>query len=235
MITQNVYTIGTAATQVVAPTIDAAHYTLKNLEPDQTLGDYSRKGYVYTVSQYFTIANNGNVYFSFLTGPTGAQFNFWNFSSTTSDVLASLIEGATIVTTGSAIPAYNMDHRYPDDYTAVLKAATSITGGTVALSEFVGGSNQAAGGMTSNKVVTLQPNTEYGFRFQDVGGNGTHCHIQIGWVEYYNGLTDIWLGTPNASYVLHGGESISLDLFPYATINATAGSQGRKLAVLRQD
>lgn len=235
MITQSVITVGTTPVTVVEPTIDAAHYTLKNLEPDQSLGDYSRKGYVYTVSQYFSISNNGNVYFSFLTGPTGAQFNFWNFSSSTSNVLASLIEGATIVTTGSPIPAYNMDHRYPDDYTAVLKAATSITGGTVVLSEFVGGSNQAAGGMTSNKVVTLEPNTEYGFRFQDVGGNGTNCHIQIGWVEYYNGLTDIWLGTAEDSFVLHGGEEISLDLFPYATINATAGSEGRKLAVLRQD
>ena len=235
MLSQNVYTVGTAATTVVAPTTDSARYVLKNLEPDQSLGDYSRKGYVYTVSQYFQIANNSSIYFSFLTGATGAQFNFWNFSSTTSDVLASLIEGATIVTTGSAITAYNMDHRYPDDYTAVLKAATSITGGTVALSEFVGGSNQAAGGMTSNKVVTLKPNTEYGFRFQDVGGNGTNCHVQIGWVEYYNGLTDIWLGTPNQSYVLHGGEQVSMYLRPYETINATAGSSGRKLAVMRQD
>ena len=235
MLSQNVYTIGTAATTVVAPTVDAGHYVLKNLEPDQSLGDYSRKGYVYTVSQYFPVANNQSVYFSFLTGATGAQFNFWNFSSTTSDVLASLIEGATIVTTGSAIPAYNMDHRFPDDYTAVLKAATSITGGTVALSEFVGGSNQAAGGMTSNKVVTLKPNTEYGFRFQDVGGNGTNVHIQIGWVEYYNGLTDIWLGTPNESFVLHGGQEIAMYLHPYETINATAGSSGRKLAVIRQD
>lgn len=235
MISQSVITVGTTPVTVVAPTIDAAHYTLKNLEPDQTLGDYARKGYVYTVSQYIPIANNANAYFSFLTGPTGAQLNFWNFASSNSSVLGSLIEGATIVTTGSPIPAFNMDHRFPDNYTAVLKAATSITGGTVTLTEYIGASNQASGGVTSNKVVTLEPNTEYGFRFQDVGGNGTNLHIQIGWVEYYNGLTDIWLGTPDNSFVLHGGQEISLDLFPYATINATAGSEGRKLAVLRQD
>lgn len=235
MITQNVYTIGTASTTVVAPTIDAAHYTLKNIEPDQTQGDYARKGYVWAVSQYFPIANNASVYFSFTTGTTGAQFNFWNFSSSTSSVLGSLIEGATITTTGSAIQGYNLDRKVTASHSATLYAASALTGGTTVLSEYIGASNQAAGGVTTNKAVTLKPSTQYGFKFQDVGGNGTNLHIQIGWAEHYDGYTDIWLGTENDSYVLHGGEEISLDLFPYATINAVAGSEGRKLAVIRQD
>ena len=235
MLTQNVYTIGTAATTVVAPTVDSARYVLKNLEPDQSQGDYARKGYVYAVSRYFSIANNGYVYFSFTTGATGAQFNFWNFASSNSSVLASLVEGATITTTGSAIPAYNLDRRFSDTHQAVLIGASAVTGGTTVLSEYIGSSNQAAGGMTSNKAVSLEPNTQYGFIFQDVGGNGTNMHIQIGWAEYYNGLTDIWLGTPDSSFVLHGGEEVSMYLRPYETINATAGSAGRKLAVMRQD
>ena len=235
MLEQSVYTVGTASTTVVAPTIDSARYVLKNLEPDQTFGDYARKGYVYTVSSYFSIANNSSVYFSFTTGANGAQFNFWNFTSSNSSVLGSLIEGATITKTGSPIPAYNMDANYSDVHQAVLYAATNITGGTTTLTEYIGASNQATGGMNSNKVVTLLPNTEYGFKFTDVGGNGTNLHIQIGWVEYYNGLTDIWLGTPDNSFVLHGGEEITLNMLPYETINATAGSAGRKLAVMRQD
>ena len=235
MLTQNVYTVGTAATTVVAPTTDSARYVLKNLEPDQTAGDYARKGYVYVASQYFPIANNSSAYFSFTTGATGAQFNFWNFSSSTSSILASLIEGATITTTGSPIVGYNLDRRVTTSYSSVLSAASSITGGTTVLSEYVGASNQARGGKQNSNPVNLKPNTQYGFRFQDVGGNGTNAHIQLGWVEYYDGYTDIWLGTPDSSFVLHGGEQVSMYLRPYETINATAGSSGRKLAVMRQD
>ena len=235
MLEQHVYTVGTAATTVVAPTIDAGHYVLKNIEPDQTFGDYARKGYVYAVSRYITIANNSSAYFSFTTGSTGAQFNFWNFNSSTSSVLASLIEGGTITTTGSAIAGYNLDRNVSDSHSATLLGATGITGGTTVLSEYVGASNQSTGGMISNKVVTLKPNTQYGFRFQDIGGNGTNLHIQIGWAEIYNGLTDIWLDTVDDSFVLHGGEEVSMYLRPYEIINATAGSNGRKLAVMRQD
>lgn len=235
MISQSVITVGTTPVTVVEPTIDAAHYTLKNLEPSSNLGDYSRKGYVYTVSQYFPIANNGSVYFSFTTGANGAQFDFWNFASSTSSVIGYLIQDATITTTGSAIPGRNLNRNFSDTHQSTLLAATNITGGTTILSEYVGGSNQSAGNMSSSKIVTLAPNTQYGFKFTDVGGVGTNLHIQIGWVEQYNGLNDIWLGTADDSFVLHGGEEISLDLFPYATINATAGSAGRKLAVIRQD
>ena len=234
-LTQNVYTVGTAATTVVAPTVDSARYVLKNLEPSSNLGDYSRKGYVYTVSQYLPIANNGSVYFSFTTGANGAQFDFWNFASSTSSVIGYLIQGATITTTGSAISGRNLNRNFSDIHQSTLLAATNITGGTTILSEYVGASNQAAGGMNSSKVVTLQPNTQYGFKFTDVGGVGTNLHIQIGWVEQYNGLNDIWLGTADDSFVLHGGEEISMYLRPYETINAIAGSEGRKLAVMRQD
>ena len=235
MFEQSVYTIGTAATTVVAPTVDSAHFVLKNIEPNQSLGDYSRRGYVYAVTQYFPISNNGYKYFSFTTGSTGAQFDYFRFSSSNSSVTASLVEGATIVTTGSPLAGYNLNRNFSDTHNAVLRAATSVTGGTVVVQEYIGASNQATGGMDSSKIVTLKPNTQYGFIFHDVGGNGTNFHAEIGWVEQFNGYTDIWLGTPNESFVLHGGQEISLYLQPYETINATAGMAGRKLAVIRQD
>lgn len=235
MLQQNVYSVGTAISTVVAPTVDSARYILKNIEPANEIGEFSRHGYLYMVSQYFPIANNSSVSFSFTTGNTGAQFDYWNFESSTSSVIGSLIEGAAIVTSGSAIPAHNMDRNFPDDYQAVLVPATSITGGTVVLSEYVGASNQASGGAISSKIVTLKPNTQYGFKFTDVGGNGTNLHVQIGWVEKYNGYNQIWLGTVNNSYVLGGGEEVSMYLRPYETINATALRNGCKLAVMRQD
>lgn len=235
MLTQNVYTVGTAATTVVAPTVDSARYVLKNLEPSPFMGDLARKGYIYSVSRYFSIANNASAYFSFMTGAQGAQFEHWEFNSSNSSVLASLIEGGTITTTGSAIPAYNLNRNESDTHDAVLLGATGITGGTTVLSQYVGASNQASGGGATNIPLTLEPNTQYGFRFQDVGGNGTQVHIQLDWAENYNGYNDIWLENPNDSFLLHGGEEISMYLRPYEIINATAGSDGRKLAVMRQD
>ena len=236
MISQQTYTLSaTTPTTVVAPTVDAGHYVLKNIEPKSSIAEYARQGYAYSVSRYFSIANNGNAYFSFTTGSTGAQFDFWTFSSSTSSVIASLIEGGTITTTGSAIPGYNMNRNESDAHEAELLAATDITGGTVVYSNYVGASNQAAGGAQSNMIFTLEPETQYGFRFQDVGGNGTNLHILIGWVELYNGYNDIWLGTPNESFVLRAGEEVKFKLFPEETINAIAGHTGAKLTVIRQD
>lgn len=235
MLAQNVYTVGTAATTVVEPTLDSARYVLKNLEPANLVGEFSRDGYAYVVSRYIPIANNGTAIFSFLTGSTGAQFDAWTFESSNSSVIGELIEGATITTTGAAIPGYNLNRTESDAHASVLKAATALTGGTAVLSEYIGASNQASGGAASSKIVTLEPNTEYGFRFRDVGGNGTNLHIQIIWVEKYNGLNSIWLGTVDDSYVLMGGEEVSMYLRPYEVINATATRDGCRLAVMRQD
>lgn len=235
MLSQSVYTVGTAATTVVAPTLDSGRYILKNLEPANTLGEFSRIGYTYAVSRYFPIANNGTASFSFTTGANGAQFDYWQFDSSNSSVIAELVEGATITTTGSAIPAYNLNRNEADTYQSQLFAASAVTGGTVIYQNYIGASNQAAGGASSNTVITLEPNTQYGFRFRDVGGNGTNVHALIGWVEKYNGLNDIWLGTVDNSYVLSGGEEVSMYLRPYEVINATATREGCKLAVMRQD
>lgn len=235
-ITTNVVTVGTAGATLIAPTIDAQDAWIENLEPSNDIGDFSRDGYAYAVSRYQTIANGGTALFSFTTGDTGAQFDFWTFTAENSSILASLIEGATITSTGTAIPAYNLDRNSPDTYDAVLEGATALTGGTTILSEYVPASNQSGGGMGSNKIITLEPNTEYGFKFVDVGGNGTPVHIQIGWVEKYNGYNDVYLnGATGASVRLRGGEKIQLELQQGEGITAFASREGVQVAVMRQD
>lgn len=235
MLQQATYTLSAGtATQVVAPTVDAGHYLLKNIEPGKSMGELARAGYLYAVNQYFPVANNGTAIFSFTTGDQGAQFEFWKFNSSSSSVLASLIEGATI-TTGSAIPAYNLDRNKSDAYESVLETASALTGGTVIYTDYVGASNQSAGGASNSMPITLEPDTQYGFKFVDVGGQGTDLHVNIGFAENYNGYNDIWLGTPNESFVLRGGEEIKFKLFPGEAIDATGGHTGAKLTVVRQD
>jgi len=234
MLTQNVYAVGTAAVTVVEPTADFAKYALKNIQP-ATIPEYARDGYIYLVNAQFTITPITPVTFSFLTGPTGAQFDFYSMVTDTSAVYAELIEGATIVTTGSAIPAYNLNRNYADSHQAVLKAATTVTGGTTISTEFLPASNQTAGQMSSTKIHTLEPNTEYGFRFTNQGAQSTSVHFQLGFSEHYNGYNNIWLDAVNDSMVLRPGEELILELPPLATINATSLMNSNKLAVMRQD
>ena len=235
MLEHNVFSVGTATTTVVAPTVDSARYVLKNLQPSPFMGDLARKGHIYSAHSYFPISNNGTAIFSFTTGDTGAQFEFWQFDSDGSSVIASLIEGATITITGSPILGHNRHRMYSDAHNAVLQGASALTGGTVVITEYVGATRQASGGADTNIPVTLKPNTQYGFTFVNVGGNGTNVNVELDWAEQYNGYNDIWLGTPDESFVLHGGEEILMTLRPQETINATALVDSCKLAVMRQD
>jgi hypothetical protein len=231
---QSVVTVGTAATTVVAPTNDYVQYVLKNLEP-KTSEESAREGDIYLIGQKFTITNGASAAFSILTGPTGAQLDFYEIISDTANVYAELIEGATIVTTGDPITAHNLNRNYSDAHSSVLKATTSVTGGTTISAEYVTATNQAGGGIDSDKVHTLEPNTEYAMRFSNVGTQATTVFFQIGFSEKYNGYNSIWLGTVDNSYVLRAGEELSFTLNPNATINATSLVNGCKLAVMRQD
>lgn len=233
MIDQNVYAVGTASTTVVAPTNDHVTYVLKNLEPS-SVDDYARDGHIYLIGQRFAITSGASVSFSIETGATGAQFDFYDIISDTSTIYAELIEDATITTTGSALTAYNLNRNYTDTHTSVLKAASAVTGGTTISSEYVTASIHAGGSMSSAKIHTLKPNTQYAMKFANTGNQTTNVFFQLGFSEKYNGYNSIWLGTPNASFVLKAGQELSYTLTPGAPINATALVDGSKLAVIRQ-
>jgi hypothetical protein len=234
VLTQNVYSVGTATQTVVAPTNDLVTYQLRNLQPSASGEAYARDGYVYLYGNTFSVTSGSTAAFSFLTGETGAQIEFYEIATTTSDISAELVEGATIVTNGDPIAGYNLNRNFSDAHESVLKAAT-VTGGTVVSREFLSATNQGGSNMTLDKVHTLEPNTEYGFRFIGVGSQTTTVFFQIGWTERYNGYHDIWLETVSDSYVLRGGEEVKFNLLPNEIINATALVDSCRLAVMRQE
>lgn len=85
-------------------------------------------------------------------------------------------------------------------------------------------------------AVTLEPSTEYGLRFIDVGGNGADVYIQIGWAELYNGYNDVWInGAAGESVRLRGGEKIQFDLQQGEGLTGEAIRDGVQVAVMRQD
>jgi hypothetical protein len=233
-VTQAVYTIGTAATTVVAPTIDAANYVLKSLEP-ASVDESAKDGYIYLLSRSFTVPVGSSVNFSITTGSTGAQLDFYHIVSTIHNIYAELIEDATITTTGDPIPAYNLNRNFSDSHASVFRAATAITGGKTISAELVTADKAAGGDLSSEKIHTLEANTQYGFRFTNQGNQDTQVFFQLGFSEAYNGYNEIWLGSLDNSYVLRGGEEVRMYLFPDATITARAKRDGARLAVIRQD
>lgn len=233
-LTQGVFSVGTAATTVVAPTNDFARYIIKNLEP-ATIDQSSRAGDIFLVEQLFPVTVALPVSFSLVTNSTGMQFDFYSIVSDTSNVLAELIESPTVTVTGSAIATHNLNRNKSDSVSAVLKAATAVSGGTVVSAEYMTASKAAGGAGNYNKMHTLKPNTQYAMRFTNQGNQTTNIFFQLGFSEKYNGYNSAWLGTPNDSFVIHAQESLEMTLNPYETINATALIDGVQLSVLRQE
>lgn len=233
-LSQAVYSVGTATTTVVAPTHDYAKYCLKNLQP-KGVDEMARDGYIYALFARRDITSGQTEDLSFLTGPSGAQFDYYQLVAESSSIYSSIIESPTVTTTGADIIAYNINRNFADTHNAVIKAATSVTGGTVVQAEFVTASNQGGGAISSQKIVTLKPNTQYVLRATNVGNQTTSWYSQIGFSEHFNGYNDIWLETVDNSYVLKPGDELTMELPPLATINATSKINSNKLSVMRID
>lgn len=230
---QKVYDVGTTPVTVVAPTHDYAKYVVKNLQP-KGVDEMARDGYIYALFSKRTINSGATENLSFVTGPTGAQLDYYQLVAEHSSIYSTIIENPTVTVTGAAIPAYNINRNYSDSHGAVIKVATSVTGGTVIQAEFVPAGNQAGGQISSQKIVTLKPNTQYVLQATNVGNQNTEWYSQIGFSEHYNGYNNIWLETINDSFCLKPGDELIMEILPGATINASALINSNKLSTMRQ-
>lgn len=235
-VSSQVVTIGTSEVQVVYPSVDTQRVVFQNLAPAAGVGEYSRAGSVWLVDEVFTLGSAATTQFSFTTGATGAQFEYYSIDTSSQAVQADLYEGATLVTNGTTVTAYNLNRNETDVYTSVLEGATSISGGTAIVTEIVSADKKAGGGMDSGKIITLEPNTEYGFKFTNQGNQNTNVHLQLGFSERFNGLNDVWLGgTAESGVRLRGGDTIELTFFQGESLSAIATAPNNKLAILKRD
>lgn len=232
-LTQKVYAVGTTPITVVAPVNDYAKYVLKNLQP-KGADEYARDGYVYALFARRDIGAGVTEDLALTTGPNGAQLDYFQLVSETASIYSQIIEGATVTTVGGAIPAFNLNRNYPDTHAMDIRVAATVTGGTPVNAEFVTASNQGGGAISSQKIITLKPNTTYVFRATNVGNQTTSWFSQVAFSEHYNGYNNIWLETLNDSMVIRPGEELVMELLPMATINATSLINSNKLAVMRQ-
>jgi hypothetical protein len=234
-ISYQVFDVGETPVEIVPSGFDSKKVWIQNLSAASTEADYSRAGYVHLIDQIVTIASPGTALFLFETGAEGAQFEFWNFTSTNMSVLGELIEGATITGNGTAIPAYNLNRNYADEYDAIIEPATALTGGTTIIQEIITAAKDIGGSKESGKIVTLEPSTRYGFRFTNLGNQETKIQAQIAFVEKFNGLNRVYLGPVGNSVYVSGGERVILDLRGDEPIFAVSDGGENAIAVMKAD
>lgn len=234
----NGYTVslGTATASIVSPSADAQHVVLQNLEPSSTPNDYARAGYLNIVFQKFTLAASGTALFNIAVGSKGLQIEGYEIVSSSESVYAELIEGATVTTTGAAIPTYNLNRTESDSVLSVFKAASSVVGGSAISAELITGSKQGGGGgMVISKIHTLEASQDYAIRFVNQTNQETICFVQIIFSEKFNGQNNIWLGgAKDSAFRLRGGETVYLPLIQGQSLSAVA-EEAATLGVLKQD
>jgi hypothetical protein len=241
-VTHNRYTVGTALAKVVADSPDSQEVWLQNLQPAPGAASYATSGYLYLLHREFTVTSPGTAIFELTTGSTGFQIANYEIVSDTSNVEAELIEGATVGTTGAAIPAFNMNRNASDAHDATFLAGTSISGGTAIASEYITADKHAAGGGSrSGKIFTLEPSTAYAMKFVNRGNQDTTVHFQLAFSEQHagydgtNDINDIWVGDAVGTGVrVRGGETVHMSLIQGQTLSAIA-AQDNELMVTRQD
>lgn len=228
--------IGTASAIAVGQSPDAQQVVLENLAPLNDANEYAKAGYSYLLQREFTVASPGTAIFEVSTGTTGMQIEGYDIISTTDNIKASLLEGATVGTSGAAIPAYNLNRNESDAHNATFTAGTSISGGTVIAAEYITADKHAAsGGMASGKIFTLVPSTDYAMTFVNKGNQTTTVFFQMRFSEKYNGWNDVYLGGEVGDTIrLRGGEKLTLKMLQGQTLSAVSNTDN-ELGVLRQD
>lgn len=241
-VTHNRYTVGTALAQIVADSADHQEVWLQNLQPEPGAASYAAGGLLYNLHQEFSLTSPGTAIFEVTTGATGFQIANYEIVSNIENVSAELIEGATVGTTGAAIPAYNMNRNSSDAHNATFLAGTSISGGSAIASEYITADKHAAGGGgRSGKIFTLKPSTAYAMKFVNEGNQTTTVHFQMSFSEQHTGydgtndINDVWVGDAVGTGVrVRGGETIHMSLIQGQKLFAIA-EQDNELMVTRQD
>lgn len=228
--------LGTATTSVVAPSADAQHIVLQNLEPASDPDEYARQGSLYVVGGTVTLLGTAVALYSVETGAKGMQIEGYELVSSAEPIYAELVEGATVTTTGAAIPSYNLNRDFADDAATVFKQATTVSGGSAVSSELITGSKQGGGGgMVVSKIHTLTASSDYAFRFTNLSNQTTVLFFQVIFSEKFNGQNDIWVGGGvDSGFRLRGGESVSVPMIAGQAVSAVA-QESAELGVLKQD
>lgn len=167
-------------------------YAESSTEPD----GLSKRGLVYLLSEFFTIADAATLRFGLSTNGTQVEFQSYDLASSLHPVKATLIEAPTITKTPSAIVGRNLNRNDTDTHTVDFWTTTTHTGGTSIASELVGTGSKTGGGIGSGRIHVLKPNTDYLMTFENLGNQPTVFHFNLGWSEGEPDAPGLWETVP---------------------------------------
>ena len=168
-------------------------YAEVSTEPD----GLSKRGYVYSIGEFFTIPATTTVYFGMSTNGVDVEFQFYDITSDLQPIEARLIEAPATATAGTnVITPRNLNRKYPDASTVTLRNYTAITGGTIIASELVGSGSKAGGFISQHKIHVLEAGTLYIMSFYNTGNQDTKAHLNLGWSENQPHQPGLWESVP---------------------------------------
>ena len=145
--------------------------------------DLAKRGLVFLLAQFFDVGSTASVSFSLETNGKEVQLEFYDLTSIDLPVRAVLIEGPTFTKFGTAIPARNLNRNFTDSHSAILSAASGVSGGTVIASELMGAGTKVGGAFSTQRTHVLRNDSDYIMTFYNPDNQPTRCHINLGWSE----------------------------------------------------
>jgi hypothetical protein len=143
----------------------------------------SQAGKLFLLSEYIPVNQSATVNLAVVTSTAATRFHFFEIISTEAGVKASLVEAPTYTGSASTVVARNLNRNFPDTFGGVFENATSVTGGVIIATEFVGTDTKAGGSLSVFRTHTLKPSTKYVMRFENVGNKNTLVHFNLGLSE----------------------------------------------------
>lgn len=168
------------------------HYAEASTEPD----GLAKRGYVWLVSEFFTVASLSTIRFGLSTNGTQVEFQTYDITTSLHPVKATLIEAPTVTTTPSAIVGRNLNRNGSDTHAIDFWTATTHTGGVKIASELVGSGSKAGGAMGQARIHVLKPETDYLMSFENLGNQDTILHLNLAWSEGEPNTPGLWETVP---------------------------------------
>lgn len=152
----------------------------------------SERGYVYLLSDFFTIADAATIYFGVYTNSAEVEIQFYDLGSSIHPIKASLIEAPTVTKTASPLVGRNLNRTGSDSHDATFWTASSYTGGTVVATELVVAGGKTGGTAASDRIHTLAADTDYLMKFENLGNQPTVLHMNFAWSEGEPTAKELW-------------------------------------------
>lgn len=167
-------------------------YAEVSTEPD----GLAKRGYIFLLSEFFTVASLTTLRFGLSTNGTQVEFQFYDIATSLHPVKATLIEAPTVTKTASAIVGRNLNRNDSDTHTVTFFTTAAHTGGTTIASDLVGAGSKAGGAMGQARIHVLKPDTDYLMAFENVGNQDTIVHLNLGWSEGEPNTPGLWETVP---------------------------------------